>query len=62
MVTSLFIGDGEAGKQVVKMLRPNKVSVEDYVLFLISHRMVKMGVTPDDIFTMIDADGGGTLD
>lgn len=62
MVTSLFIGDGEATKQVVRMLRPKNVSVEDFVLFLISHRMVKMGVTPDDIFTMIDADGGGTLD
>eukprot|EP00360_Condylostoma_magnum_P000176 CAMPEP_0168313362 /NCGR_PEP_ID=MMETSP0210-20121227/1572_1 /TAXON_ID=40633 /ORGANISM="Condylostoma magnum, Strain COL2" /LENGTH=42 /DNA_ID= /DNA_START= /DNA_END= /DNA_ORIENTATION= len=24
--------------------------------------MVKLGVTPDDIFTRIDADGGGTLD
>lgn len=38
------------------------MSIENFVLFQISHKMVKLGLTPDDVFNIIDADGGGTLD
>jgi len=43
-------------------LCPDNISIENFVVFLISYKMVKLGLTPDDIFNIIDADGGGSLD
>lgn len=46
----------------MKLLRPTNVTPEDYIAFLISHRMAKLGNTPDGIFNELDNDRSGAID
>ena len=43
-------------------IRPEGLSKEEYLLFCISYKMVKLGKTPDMIFAILDKNHGGTID
>ena len=62
LVYSLFVNDKEAGEKVLELIKPKKLSTEDFVAFKICHKMAKLGKTPEMIFTILDKDGGGTID
>ena len=62
LIYTLFAGDKEAGEKALELLRPSKVSIEDFVAFKICHKMAKLGKTPEMIFTLLDKDQGGTID
>ena len=62
LIYTLFAGDKEAGEKALELLRPGKVSIEDFVAFKICHKMAKLGKTPEMIFTLLDKDQGGTID
>lgn len=62
LVYSLFKSDRESGEKALELIRPEKVSIEDFVAFKICHKMAKLGKTPEMIFTLLDKDQGGTID
>lgn len=62
LVYQLFVGDKEAGLKVLELLKPSKISHEDFVAFKICHKMAKLGKTPEMIFKLLDKDQGGTID
>lgn len=57
-----FDNDKESGELALQLLRPHNVSLAEFVLFKICHKMAKMGLTEEALFSLIDLDGGGTID
>ena len=57
-----FDNDKESGELALQLLRPSSVSLAEFVLFKICHKMAKMGLTEEALFSLIDLDGGGTID
>lgn len=62
LVYTLFSSDKESGEKALELMKPGKVSIEDFVAFKICHKMAKIGKTPEMIFAIIDKDQGGTID
>lgn len=62
LIYSLFANDKESGERALELIKPEKVTIEDYVAFKICHKMAKLGKTPEMIFTLLDKDQGGTID
>jgi hypothetical protein len=62
LVYSLFHDDPSGGESVLEMIKPEKVSIEDYVAYKICHKMAKLGKTPEMIFNLLDKDNGGSID
>ncbi|OMJ76609.1 hypothetical protein SteCoe_23986 [Stentor coeruleus] len=62
LIYTIFSGDRESGVKALELLKPEKVTHEDFVAFKICHKMAKLGKTPEMIFTILDKDGGGTID
>lgn len=62
LIYNIFTGDRESGVKALELLKPAEASHEDFVAFKICHKMAKLGKTPEMIFTMLDKDGGGTID
>ena len=61
LVYSMFSGDRESGTRALEIMKPEKISQEDFVCFKICHKMAKLGNTPEMIFNLLDKDGGGTI-
>ena len=62
LIYQLFAGDREGGLKALELLKPEKVTHEDFVAFKICHKMAKLGKTPEMIFNLLDKDHGGTID
>lgn len=62
LIYELFENDPESGELALDLLRPENVSHSDYVLYKVCHRMGKMGMNPEAVFNLIDADHGGSID
>jgi DNA repair exonuclease SbcCD ATPase subunit len=62
LIYSLFPGDKEGGEKALELIKPDRVTIEDYVAFKICHKMAKLGKTPEMIFSLLDKDQGGTID
>ena len=62
LIYSLFAGDRESGEKALELIKPQSVSIEDFVAFKICHKMAKLGKTPEMIFNILDKDQGGTID
>ena len=62
LIYDLFNNDPESGELALDLLRPERVSHSDYVLYKVCHRMGKMGLNPEAVFNLIDTDHGGSID
>ena len=62
LIYDLFDNDHPSGELALELLRPEKVSHSDYVLFKLCHKMAKLGMNPEGVFNLIDADHGGSID
>ena len=62
LIYALFQDDPAGGEMALELIKPEKVSVEDYVAYKICHKMAKIGKTPEMIFNLLDKDAGGTVD
>ena len=62
LIYALFQDDPSGGEMALELIKPEKVSVEDYVAYKICHKMAKIGKTPEMIFNLLDKDAGGTVD
>lgn len=62
LIYDLFQNDPESGELALDLLRPERVSHSDYVLYKVCHRMGKIGMNPEAVFNLIDADHGGSID
>lgn len=60
-IYTLFAGDRESGTKALEIMKPELVSLEEYVIFRICHKMAKMGVTAETIFNTLDKDGSGSI-
>ena len=62
LIYDLFDNDTRSGELALKLLKPDGVSMANYVVFKVCHKMAKLGLSPDAVFNLIDADGGGSID
>eukprot|EP00358_Blepharisma_japonicum_P005885 CAMPEP_0202942638 /NCGR_PEP_ID=MMETSP1395-20130829/2861_1 /ASSEMBLY_ACC=CAM_ASM_000871 /TAXON_ID=5961 /ORGANISM="Blepharisma japonicum, Strain Stock R1072" /LENGTH=451 /DNA_ID=CAMNT_0049639133 /DNA_START=481 /DNA_END=1834 /DNA_ORIENTATION=- len=58
----LFENDPESGTIVLEKIYPEKVSLNDFIAFVITNKMKKKGKRPEDIFNKLDKDKGGSID
>ena len=57
-----FDNDRDSGELALQLMRPSQVTLVDFILFKICHKMAKLGMREEAVFSMIDLDGGGTID
>lgn len=62
LVYSIFENDKLSRAITISLLKPENVSVNDYLIFRICHKMAKLGKTTEQIFNEWDKDGGGSVD
>ena len=62
LVYSLFENDKLSRAITISLLKPESVTMNDYLVFKICHKMAKMGKTAEQVFTDWDKDGGGSID
>jgi Ca2+-binding EF-hand superfamily protein len=62
LVYDIFANDYHSGVLALHLLKPEGISLVDYVLFCVCHKMAKQGNTPEAVFNLIDKDGGGSID
>ena len=59
---SLFSTDKLCRGVCIQMLRPESITVSDYLLFRVCHKMAKLGLQPDKLFSQIDLDKSRTIE
>ena len=63
MISSdLFKEYKQDGIVLIRSLRPEEVTREDYVFFMLCHKIIKTGKSGEALFNLIDKDGSATID
>ena len=62
LVFNMFESNKQLGILLIQMIRPDAISLEDYVVFLICQRIVRLNKTIEVVFNTIDTDGSGTIE
>ena len=61
-IYSLFENDRRSGELMLKLLQPTGVGMIDYLTFKLCHKMAKLGLNVDGLFSMLDPHGFGYID
>ena len=61
LVYALFESDKFSRAKAVSLLRPKATADEDFLLFKISNRAIRMGLTSEIMFAVLDADSSGAV-
>ena len=61
LVYSHFENERNVGERLIKLLQPDELSLDDYVIFLICQRMAKLGKSSDAVFKVVDPMGTGAV-
>mmetsp|Transcript_29492 Transcript_29492/g.29221 ORF Transcript_29492/g.29221 Transcript_29492/m.29221 type:complete len:1237 (+) Transcript_29492:328-4038(+) len=61
LILVTFATDKESGTLALELIKPEAVGLDNYVAYMITHKMAKMGKTPEMIFNVLDKDGGGSI-
>ena len=62
LIYSLFKDDPASGEMMLRLVKPPDLSIEDFIIFKICHKMAQDGCSPEELFRRLDLDGGGTID
>lgn len=61
MISSAFENDRSSRGVAIRMLKPEALTDEEYLMFRISHKIVKMGFTPEILYRNLDNNDAGEL-
>jgi len=61
-IYSLFENDRRSGELMLKLLQPSAVQMIDYLIFKLCHKMAKLGLNVEGLFSMLDPHGFGYMD
>lgn len=61
-IYSLFENDRRSGELMLKLLQPSSVQMIDYLIFKLCHKMAKLGLNVEGLFSMLDPHGFGYID
>ena len=62
LIYNMFPNDKYSRANALNSLKPESMSTEDFFLFRICHKIVRMGESTENIFAKMDVDKGGTID
>ena len=60
-ISSTFENDKRSSELMLKLLKPPGISTVDYVVFRMCHKISKMGMTVDNVYSTLDIDGDGMI-
>ena len=61
-VYELFEEDVPSGEIVLRRLKPNSISLQDFISFNVCHCMAKSGLSAEAVFTTLDTNKSGLID
>lgn len=61
-IYDLFDKDPKSGELALKLIKPQDVPIEQYVMFKICHKMAKTGVNAEGTFELIDTNKTGVIE
>jgi len=61
-IYDLFEKDPKSGELALKLIKPQDVPIEQYVMFKICHKMAKTGVNAEGTFEIIDTNKTGVIE
>ncbi|OMJ80965.1 hypothetical protein SteCoe_18673 [Stentor coeruleus] len=62
LITTMFENHKALGVKTLSLLRPDNLSLEEYVAFMICQKIIRIGKTVESVFNLIDKDGSKTID
>lgn len=62
LITTIFENHKALGVKTLRLLRPENLSLEEYVAFMICQKIIRIGKTVESVFNLIDKDGSKTID
>jgi hypothetical protein len=62
LVTNLFENHRQLGMIIINMLKPEELPLQEYITFLISQKIAKLGKPVEVVFNLIDPDGSSSID
>ena len=62
LLYGLFKEFPRSGEVMLRMIKPPDLSIEDFIIFKICHKMAQDGCSPEELFKRLDLDHGGTID
>ena len=62
LMLSIFSCDKYFGKLALQKIKPNNITLEEYVSFQICQKIVRIGKSSESIFAIIDKDSSETID
>lgn len=62
LIYSIFKDFPASGELLLRLIKPAELSIEDFIIFKICHKMAQDGCSPDELFKRLDLDHGGTID
>lgn len=61
-IYSLFENDRRSGELMLKLVQPSAIQMIDYLIFKLCHKMSKLGLNIDGLFSMLDPHSFGYID
>ena len=62
LIYTVFKDFPASGEQLLRLIKPPELSIENFIIFKICHKMAQDGCSPEDLFRRLDLDHGGTID